>query len=210
MNLSTALIEHHPHDELTLSQVDGINALVQRVFFLEGTKTYTGPLEADGVTLAVPRQRIVKPNGTVYDLPPQVAITPRPNRRHFVLWDKSAARGHAEFFDRTVLTEQGPRHVAALAAVCVERDRHGAGLGRRIMEATFAAVDDGPYCGALFQTGVPGFYEKLGCREVRNRFVNRTTALDPEANPWWDRHTMIYPARLDWPDGVIDLNGGGY
>ncbi|MGJ3243789.1 MAG: hypothetical protein ACFE0O_12675 [Opitutales bacterium] len=49
-----------------------------------------------------------------------------------------------------------------------------------------------------------------GARRVLNRFVNSCDGQNPEDNPWWGEAILIYPAVDDWPDGVIDLRGGGY
>ncbi|MCP4774691.1 MAG: hypothetical protein GY880_10660 [Planctomycetaceae bacterium] len=63
---------------------------------------------------------------------------------------------------------------------------------------------------SLFQTPVPGFYQKLNSRLVTNRFVNRRNVDDPEANPWRDDQIMIYPSEFAWPEGTVDLNGCDY
>ena len=96
--------------------------------------------------------------------------------------------------------------VLGLAGVKTHPDFRLQGLGARVVRATLAYVDDGTFPLSLFQTNVPGFYEKLGARLVDNRFVN-SLAADPQGRPWWSGHTMIYPAGADWPDGEIDLVG---
>lgn len=118
--------------------------------------------------------------------------------------------GYAEIFPRTIHTESGSLEVMALGSVCVDLESRGSGLGRKIVEACFRAIDKSSIPVCLFQTGVPGFYEKLNCRLVHNRFVNKTSLDDPDKNPFWDDYTMVYPASYSWPKGNIDLNGKGY
>jgi GNAT superfamily N-acetyltransferase len=117
----------------------------------------------------------------------------------------------AEGFSRVVATEGGnPLRLLALASVCSHPDHRGQGLGERVVKAVLRRVDDGEFPVAIWQTGVPGFYEKLGARAVSNRFVNRLHPTAPDKNPFWDKVIMIYPAGAKWPDGVIDLGGLGY
>lgn len=189
--------------------------LTQRVFFPPGTRFERGPPVVDGVVLARAAERIETPDGRVYLRPALLGeAPPRRNLRHFVIWEDRGRRralAHALTFERVVYGQDGALTVAALAAVCVDRALHGRGLGARVTAAALADVARNPdVVGALFQTGVPGFYEKLGCRVVDNRFVDRLTALDPEADAFWDRCAMVYPADLAWPAGVIDLGGPGF
>lgn len=118
--------------------------------------------------------------------------------------------GYAEIFPRTIHTESGSMEIMGLGSVCVAQESRGAGIGRKIVEACFKAVDESSIAVCLFQTGVPGFYEKLNCKLVLNKFVDKTHLTDPDKNPFWDDFTMIYPASYDWPEGSIDLNGKGY
>ena len=120
-------------------------------------------------------------------------------------------------FPRTVASADGRLTVMALAGVCVDPDRRGLGLGRRIVQEAFANVDSGVYGSSLFQTSfrVAPFYENLGCRRVGNTFVNSLagSGLDEAAlrrSVFWDDVVMVYPADCDWPEGEIDLLGGGY
>jgi len=118
--------------------------------------------------------------------------------------------GYAEIFPRTIFTSEGALTVWGLGSVCVTANRQGAGIGRKVVEACFKAVDKMENSISLFQTGVPGFYHKLNCREVNNRITNSQNKENPEKNPFWDDHIMIYPANYPWPEGDIDLNGKGY
>ncbi len=130
-------------------------------------------------------------------------------RQAFFAYDKKLL-GYAEIFPRTIYTETGSLQVMGLGSVCVDMANRGLGLGRQIVEACFKAVDQSSVDVCLFQTGVPGFYEKLNCQLVRNRFVNKRDTENTEKNPFWDDYTMIYPASYHWPNGTIDLNGKGY
>ena len=56
--------------------------------------------------------------------------------------------------------------IIALASVCTDPDRRGEGFGEAVAsEALARASQDVP---ALFQTGVPEFYERLGARRIPN------------------------------------------
>jgi len=125
-------------------------------------------------------------------------------------WQGNDLMGHAALLAGTVGTERGPLDIIQFAGVCVAQELRGQQIGRKIVEWAFEKVGQPGLGVALFQTGVPGFYEKLGARCVDNRFVNSTNTEAPEANPWWDEHIMIYPADFDWPEGTIDLLGPGY
>ena len=130
--------------------------------------------------------------------------------RRFVVWEGNRAVAHAKTFQRTIFTDLGPIDVMALAGVCVAPTHRGSGLGVAISRKALAQVDWGDFSVSLFQTLVPGFYEKQGARVVHNPFINSKNKQDPDASPWADAHVMIYPRHYPWPDGVIDLNGSGY
>lgn len=101
---------------------------------------------------------------------------------------------------------QGRLAVGALAAVCVHPDHRGRGWGEAVVRAAFDFLPEIGVSVALFQTGVPHFYQKLGACVINNRFFNGENSQ----NPFWDTCEMIYPASFAWPDGPIDLNGPGY
>ena len=128
----------------------------------------------------------------------------------FVIWENKQAIAHATTFTRTIFAAEGPLGVMALAGVCVASTHRGKGLGAAISRKAFERVDQGIYPVSLFQTPVPGFYEKLGARRVNNTFVNSRNKQNPTASPWQDVFVMIYPKHYPWPEGVIDLNGSGY
>ena len=134
---------------------------------------------------------------------------------NYVVWDPSTpveqpvVLAVARTFAVEVETAQGSLRVLALAGVGTRPDRERRGLGRTVVTRSFARVDDGSFRLALFQTGVPGFYQKLGCTEVFNAFVN-SAAEDPTATPWWDKHVMVYAPRRGWVEGQVDLTRAGW
>ncbi len=132
---------------------------------------------------------------------------------HFIVWDEDDPQtiiAHSQTFLREVRSGDQKFNVLALAAVCTDPEKRGLGLGKLVVEKSFAQIDEGlvPVC--LFQTGVQEFYEKLNCRRIENRFVNSFDQQEPHKRPFWDKCEMIYPANADWPEGDIDLLGPGY
>ena len=107
---------------------------------------------------------------------------------------------------RRILTAGGPLDVLALAGVKTLPEFRLRGFGAAVVRAAFHYVDNGVFAAGLFQTRVPGFYEKLGCRAVGNVFFN-SLAEDPGTTPWWDPNHMVYPAAFAWPEGPVDLLG---
>jgi hypothetical protein len=129
----------------------------------------------------------------------------------FLIESNGVLVAHAEVFPRIILTAAGEIEIMALASVCSPADRRGEGWGKKVVELAFSLVDRGAFPVALFQTRVPGFYEKLGGREVQNVFVNSRAADGLDPDPWWNPHRMIYPGSYtDWPEGEIDLLGKAY
>ncbi len=137
---------------------------------------------------------------------------PGDDRRHlhFLGWSGDALVANAHIFERTIRAGESPLPITALASVCTRADQRGSGFGRTIIEAVFAEMDAGRYPVCLFQTGVPGFYEKLGARRVESTFVNSRNPVMPQTNPFWDDIQMIYPGQGPWPDCVFDLCGPAY
>ena len=127
---------------------------------------------------------------------------------HFVIAgeDSRTILAHAMLFRREIFTLSGALSVGALAAVCVNPDYRGRSWGVAVARAAFDFLPELGVEVSLFQTPVPHFYEKLGCRVVNNSFYNGN---DP-ANPFWDACEMIYPAAFTWPRGEINMNGPGY
>ncbi|MFP4052294.1 MAG: GNAT family N-acetyltransferase [Phycisphaerae bacterium] len=140
------------------------------------------------------------------DPAPEIDWPPARRERYFLLRRHGELVATSRLIPRRIRTADGAMDVLGLAGVKTHPDFRKQGLGAAVVRAAFAGVDDGSFPVSLFQTGVPGFYRKLGAREVDNRFVNRF-GQDPAERPWWDKVVMIYPADADWPDGEIDLLG---
>lgn len=116
----------------------------------------------------------------------------------------------AKTFAREIETEAGAMTVVALAGVACLESHRGRGFGKAVVDASFDRVRDGAFEVCLFQTttNVRPFYEKLGCRAVKNPTVNTLNAESPDARPWWDPEVMIFPGDSPrWPGGLIDLRG---
>ncbi len=137
---------------------------------------------------------------------PECAWAAARRERTFLVREGGRILSVARFLPRRVETGRGPLDVLALAGVMTHPAERGRGLGRAVVRAAFAYVDDGTFPVSLFQTDVPDFYARLGAREVRNRFVNRL-GQGPTERPWWSRVTMIYPAAYPWDEGEVDLVG---
>jgi GNAT superfamily N-acetyltransferase len=134
-------------------------------------------------------------------------------REVYAFWDDATPLALSMVFPRTISTSDGPLRILALAGVCSAPEKRGLGLGAAVVRAAFAQVAAGRYGVALYQTGVPRFYEKLGARLVHNPFINSRHCPGDKGspdNPWWEPHVMIYPAAASWPEGSIDLCGPGY
>lgn len=134
----------------------------------------------------------------------------RPFQRAIMVYGGASLVGHARVFDRRIAAGSRTVDNLALAGVCVRPEYRGSGLGAILARAAFGFIDDGRFECSVFQTQVPGFYEKLGCREIGNVFVNSRDEEKPNERPWWDPHVMLYPAGFDIGDEVIDLCGPGY
>ncbi|MEN1680169.1 MAG: GNAT family N-acetyltransferase [Planctomycetota bacterium] len=131
--------------------------------------------------------------------------------RSFVLCDGGKVVAHASMQPREIETQSGMLWVLGLAGVCADASLRGKGLGKRIVQAALAMIDDGLAPFSLFQTSreVRPFYERLGACLVENPIVD-STADDPQSCPFWDNVAMRYPATDGWPQGTIDLRGPGY
>jgi len=118
--------------------------------------------------------------------------------------------GYAESIPLTIQIEDKWLNIIGLGGLNVHPDWRRKGYGRAIVEAVFKRIDSKAYPSCLFQTGIPHFYEKLGCKVINNRFINSNNQLDPSKNPFWDEYIMIYPANADWPTGTADLRREGF
>jgi predicted N-acetyltransferase YhbS len=131
--------------------------------------------------------------------------------RSLVIRDGQRMVAHAAVMPRTVGTPNGELTLLALAHVCTDPNVRGKQLGKQIVQAVFALVDDGTFPFSLFQTTeqVKPFYQRLGSCLVGNRFIN-STCPDNQESPFHDPVIMRYPDGNGWPEGVIDLRGPGY
>jgi len=126
--------------------------------------------------------------------------------RVFIVRHKGRIASSCCFLPRRIQTCAGPLDVLGLAGVKTLPEFRMRGYGAAVVRAAFQYVDNGAFCASLFQTRVPGFYEKLGCRRVGNAFTNRF-GEEPSGMPWWDPVRMVYPAARAWPEGSVDLLG---
>jgi predicted N-acetyltransferase YhbS len=118
--------------------------------------------------------------------------------------------GYAESIPLNIKIENNWLEIIGFGGLNVHPDRRGKGYGRAIVEAVFKRIDASEYTYCLFQTGIPHFYEKLGCRLIENKFVNSNDPVYPSRNPFWDEYAMIYPATAIWPSGTVDLLRKGF
>ncbi|MGE5671630.1 MAG: hypothetical protein ACM31E_09310, partial [Fibrobacterota bacterium] len=121
-------------------------------------------------------------------------FTDRPGERHIVLKCDNIVSGYAKVFLREIMIGEQLYRNCALACVCVNELQRAKGYGREIVRCAFEPVDKKSYDCSLFQTAVPGFYEKLGAKVIHNVCVN---SHDGNSNPWWDKFTMIYPSSVE-------------
>ena len=133
----------------------------------------------------------------------------------FVILEGERLIAHARVSERDMYLPEGALRegtwrVGCLAGVCVDQEFRGRDLGRRVVAAAFGPVDSGVLSVMLFQTAVPGFYEKLGALRLTNTFFNGTDARLGLERPWWEEHVMSYPASFVWPDAPVDLNGPAF
>lgn len=99
--------------------------------------------------------------------------------------------------------------VIALAGVCSCPKRRGSGIGKQVVQSVFDRIGrDAELC--LFQTGSPGFYEKMGAVSVDTVFVNSLAASGSGERPWWDEFVMIRGDLEKWQKGRVDLLGPAY
>ncbi|NLD91462.1 MAG: GNAT family N-acetyltransferase [Fibrobacter sp.] len=131
----------------------------------------------------------------------------RPEERHIILKCDSIVSGYARVFLREVMIGKQLLRNCALACVCVATSQRLNGYGHQIVRKAFTLVDSGHYDCSLFQTAVPGFYEKLGAKVIYNTCVNSQVG---NLNPWWDKFVMIYPSVIETADCIIDIKGKGY
>ncbi len=129
--------------------------------------------------------------------------------RRYVIRDGGRIVSHASVFAREIDVAGRRYTAAALGGVCTYEEHRGKGYAAEICREIFHLVDRGDFELCLFQTGIPAFYEKLGCRRISNRVIN-SLAKDPQKYPLWEEYLLIYPGSFSLPDGTLDLLGPGF
>ena len=139
----------------------------------------------------------------------KLAAMGRPASEVITIMSDGAVVAAGQVFAREITVGIQPHTVLAMAAVAVAETMRGQGLGRQIVREAFTRVDSGACEFAIFQTGVPGFYEPMNCRAIENIVID-SLADDPATNPFHDTHIMVYPADVALNLGAIDMLGPGY
>ncbi len=130
--------------------------------------------------------------------------------RYLIRDENNMIIAHANAHSRDIKIVDETITLLAICGVCVIPEYRKYGLGAKLIKAAFERVDNGTFPLSLFQTSVPGFYEKLGAKQVSNKFVNSLNADAPNAIPWWDPNIMVYPSHYPWSEETIDLLGPGW
>jgi predicted N-acetyltransferase YhbS len=124
--------------------------------------------------------------------------------------EEGVLAGHAEIFGRRITAQGREINNLALAKVCVRKESRGKQYGVKLVRSAFEYIHNGRFDCAVFQTKVPRFYDKIGCRAVDVPVINSQNMDAPEANPFWDPHILIYPGNFDLGSRPLDLRGPGY
>lgn len=132
-----------------------------------------------------------------------------PKNKAIAIYLEDKLIAHAEIGQRKIETNNKIINNMFLAGVCVHPDFKGQNYGKIIIEKSFEIAKADFDC-CIFQTGVPGFYTKLGSVQIYNRFFNSLNKDTPQVNPWWDDNIMIYPNDFPIGNSDIDLKGLGY
>jgi ribosomal protein S18 acetylase RimI-like enzyme len=106
----------------------------------------------------------------------------RPSVR-YLDWSDDQLVGHAFTFERPIASDSAEFSVMALSGVCVAPSYRRKGIGTDLARNALHRIDEGEFQVSLFQTQVPGFYQRLGAVVVGNRFVN-SRSHTPDASPW--------------------------
>jgi len=114
-------------------------------------------------------------------------------------------------FARRIVAGPEPLTVMALGGVCSSPDFRGQGLGAAVVRDPFARIEKGEFPCSLFaaRPQTVAFYEKLGAGRVLRPVVN-SMGQNPQTNPFGNDVVMGFPSEFPWPEGAIDLLGGGY
>lgn len=111
----------------------------------------------------------------------------------------------ARTFNQTILMGDSPRDVIALASVCSHPEHRGEGYGKAVALAALARSS--AVAPALFQTGVPSFYERLGGRVINNSISTSTVGVEA----FTDDRIMIHPKDAPWDEAAaVDLTVAGW
>ena len=97
----------------------------------------------------------------------------------YCLYQDKELIGYAESIPLTIKIESNCLEVLGLGGLNVHPNWRRQGFGRVIVEAVFKRIDASEYPYCLFQTGIPHFYEKLGCRLIENKFINSNDQVRP-------------------------------
>lgn len=133
-----------------------------------------------------------------------------PGKTCHLIIEQTELQGYAESFPRKIHVEGTPLTIMGLATVCVQEHHRGKGLGLALVERALARIDSDEFPVAMFQTGVPEFYLKMGCEIVHNRFIDSQNPHEPDKNPFWDDCVMTYTKDYNWPTGEVDILGPGF
>ena len=120
---------------------------------------------------------------------------------HFVLDDDGAIVSHAALVERELHVGDRPIRTGFAENVVTRADRRGRGLGTAVMRAVGEHIT-GRYALGALDTGVPGFYERLGWVRWRGPTFVRTAA-GPRATPEEDDAVMILRTPTT-PDFALD------
>jgi len=143
------------------------------------------------------------------DPPPPCDWSPTQRARLFVVRDAGQIVTKAGLSPRRILIACRHLTVLALRGVLTHPTYRRRGLGSAVVRAAFSLVDADDFPCALFQTEVPGFYERLGATCVQNPLTN-SLAKQPGARPFWEPSAMLYPGGFPLPEGPIDTLGPGW
>ena len=133
-----------------------------------------------------------------------------PEKICYCLYKDKKLVGYAESIPLTIKIEKNWLKALGLGGLNVHPDWRVKRYGKAILEAVLKKIDSGEYPFCIFQTGIPNFYEKLGCKVIKNKFINSNNQVDPFKNPFWDEYVMVYPASARWPTGTADLRREGF
>lgn len=141
------------------------------------------------------------------DIAKMINVENRKIEKHFLLKENEKLIGYAKIFSREIKTDNKKINNMALASVCIKNEYRKKELGKLIVKAAFEFVDNKIFECSIFQTQAPQFYEKLGAKQIKNKFIN---SLNNNENPWWDPYIMLYPKEYEITEKEIDLLGKGY